>query len=369
MFFDHRGSGWGIFVGLAGLAACSGSDPQRPPQGPDAKEASAPSVDPDLARALDEALASGAAAAGAPAAVGAVRFADGSVWTGAVGQADPASGRDAVPADRFHMGSITKTYVAAVIVRLDAEGVLSLEDGVDRWLPTAPHAAQLTIRQLLDHTSGLSDYVTAPEILTQLDRPHDPWALIETIADEPLQFAPGTDHAYANSNYVLLGLIIEAATAQSWADHVEQMLASFDLVDTSVAGAPTVTGHLGGVDTTGTFDPSIADAAGRMVGTAADVARWGSLLAGGEVVSPAAFAQMARPVPESLDEEEGYGLGIMIRSEGEERYLGHSGSIVGFQSRLRVRASDGAAVATLASDFVAEADAIDAEIWRAIPDP
>jgi D-alanyl-D-alanine carboxypeptidase len=333
-----------------------------------------PSVEPELAAALQDALDTARLATRAPAAVVAVRRgSDGALWVGASGEADPATGRPAAPHDQLHIGSITKTYVAAEVVSQAEGGALSLDDPLDVWLPDAPHAERLTVRHLLDHTSGLEDYATAPAILGSLDQPHTAWELVAAVADAPLRFEPGADHAYANTNYVLLGLVLEAATGAPWGQLVDQRISALGLRATSTGGAPTVTGHVGGVDTTGAFDPSIAGAAGRMVASAADVARWGALLAAGEAVSPQALEAMATPTPTSLGEGEAYGLGLMVLDLPDEAppdvALGHSGSVIGFQSRLRVRRGDGTAVATLASDFVAEADEIDRAIWAALGIP
>ncbi|MEZ4241222.1 MAG: serine hydrolase domain-containing protein [Myxococcota bacterium] len=241
---------------------------------------------------------------------------------------------------------------------------------MSRWVPDAPHAGEITVRQLLAHTSGLPDYASTPEILGHMSEPHTPATLLAVIADEPLAFPPGTDHAYSNSNYVVLGLVLQAVAGSPWTEQVQARVDALGLDALSTTGLATVAGHVGGVDTTGGMDPSIPDAAGRMVGPAADVARWGALLAAGRVLPADLVDAMAEPTPESLDEAEGYGLGLMVADLASGApTLGHSGSVLGFQSRLRVRRSDALAVATLVNDLAAEADDVDAALWEALGDP
>ncbi|MCA9494405.1 MAG: beta-lactamase family protein [Myxococcales bacterium] len=329
--------------------ACTG------PSGPGATEG----IDPELERALTDAVARGRLLAGAPAASVAVRLADGTEWASADG---------AETSDVFHIGSITKTFVATLVLQLADEGALGLDDLVSATVPAAPYADRITVRQLLAHSSGLPDYAGQPEILGSLADEHDPWELLDAIDGADLLFEPGTDHFYANTNYVILGLVVDAATGGRWEDLLTERLLG-GLPATSVEGAPSVAGHNNGVDATGVFDPSIAGAAGRMVSDATGIERWGARLYDGDVLADDLLADMLTPTAGSLDEAEGYGLGAMVLEVGGDTFVGHSGSIIGFQSRLRYRRSDGTVVATLVNDFLAEADLIDAAVWDVLGTP
>lgn len=247
-------------------------------------------------------------------------------------------------------------------------GLVSLDETLDRWVVDVPHAEQISVRQLLSHTSGLPDYVAEPELLTTLDEPHSASELLSFVADEPLLFTPGTDHRYANSNYLALGLLVEAVTGMPWEDYVgETLVGPLALSDTLLHDpVPDIPGHVGGTDSTGLFHPSNAGAAGQIAANAADVARWGAALYGGAVLTRRSLEAMVNPVPQSADESEGYGLGTMILADGGEVYWGNSGSIIGFQSRLRVRSRDGLVIASLVDDFAAEADEVDALLRGAL---
>jgi D-alanyl-D-alanine carboxypeptidase len=195
----------GLGLALAGLlwvtAACTGSSPP----GPSATPAS-PSVDRSAelraraGRLLDQ---------GATGAV--IRVDDGhSVVQFAVGLANLKPRRDLEPGDEFRVGSITKTFMAALVLQLVAERRLALDDSVDRWLPDqVPNGSAVTVRMLLDHSSGLPDYTNDP-VLNDLrqgraPRLRTPEQLLAMGARHKPLFAPGTAWAYSDTNYIALG--------------------------------------------------------------------------------------------------------------------------------------------------------------------
>lgn len=340
-----------------------------------------PDFDPTLAEGLQTNLDRQRVLVGAPGATQAVLF-DGHLWTGASGLADIALERAVVPEDRFRVGSITKTFVAAAVLQLWEEGALDLDAPLAVVLPDAPWADQVTPRQLLAHTAGYPDYVSDPRFLAGLADPWDPWDLLALISDEELLYVPGEGYRYANTHYVLLGLAIEAVTGQPYhAVLRERFLDPLGLEDTflpSGEGDPggMARGYLGDVgaydDVTDGMDPSAPWASGEMVSDVDDLLRWGEALYGGEVLSPASLREMTTEVEVPGSGGTGYGLGCHIEEVLGAVTWGHSGSTQGYQSRLRVMTPpDGppVVVATLVNNFLSEADQVDIGAWAVVLAP
>ncbi len=216
---------------------------------------------------------------GVPGAIGLARHGD-QVLIAASGTADIATGQPMAAADRVRVGSIIKTIVATVVLQLVAEHELRLSDSVARWLPgLVPDGRAITLRELLQHTSGIFDYFNDPSFVqafkTDPTRTWQPRALIDIAVAHPPLFSPGTAFAYSNTDYILLGLIIQTATGQPLARELEdRIFAPFGMHHTSLPFAdvipprPYAHGYLlnqpgaaGPVDIT-RVSPSIAWAAG-----------------------------------------------------------------------------------------------------------
>jgi len=257
----------------------------------------------------------------------------------------------------FRMGSDTKTFVAVTLLQLVGEKRLSLEDPVDRWLPgvvsgNGNDGSKITVRQLLQHTSGIPDYADYVA-LTQSPKGfrahrfdhYDAQDLVALAMKHPSLFAPGTRWSYSNTNYVLAGMIINKVTGHSWAQEVRaRILLPLKLRQTYFPGDnPTIRGpHTEGynqfapegslVDTTD-FNPTIADAAGALVSTPTDVARFWQALQSGRLLAPAQLAQMHQtiPAPEIADALPGarYGLGIYRVDDSCGGYWTHPGNVPG----------------------------------------
>jgi D-alanyl-D-alanine carboxypeptidase len=159
---------------------------------------------------------------GAPGISAAMIMPDDTTWRGQSGLADIAARRPVEERTTFAIGSITKTFVAAAIVQLADERRLALEDPISRWLPGWPNGSDITVRMLLDHTSGIYNYFENPSYVSLVfGRPTHRWTTNEilSLVGEP-RFAPGTDYGYSNTNYVLLGRIIRRVTGRSPAAEV-----------------------------------------------------------------------------------------------------------------------------------------------------
>lgn len=247
------------------------------------------------------------------------------------GVADTASGRPRLPHHRFRIGSTTKTFVATVLLRLVGEGLLGLEDRVQRWLPNVVRGngndgAAITVRHLLNHTSGLFDYTDDLEVLNSY-RTHTPALLVEIALAHPPVFAAGTGWRYSNTNYILAGMLIEAVTGGSLHDALHRhLIGPLGLTSTSLphGGDPTIEGAHSRHYTT-LFDPSpdaaihdateldvsMFGAAGAMISTTGDLHRFFAALLGGQLLHPREQTEMMRTVPtQEWIEHTGYGLGI-----------------------------------------------------------
>ncbi|WBB63089.1 serine hydrolase [Streptomyces sp. WMMC500] len=290
----------------------------------------------------------------AEGAVGAlVEVRDGrQVWRGTSGVAERDTAR-AVPArGRFRIGSITKTFVATVVLQLVGEGRLRLDDPVEAWLPRAvPDGRRITVRHLLGHTSGLYDYkrtLTVPPDPAFLDYRHRTWTPEEQIAraaaHPPTSTRPGTVYAYSNTGYLLLGRIIEQATGRPYAQEIgRRILRPLRLHATSLPGTyPRIHGahprgyvpieQEGGgtrlVDFT-EMNPSLFGASGEMISTARDLDRFLAALLGGRLLPDRLLAEMRAPaVPERA-----YGLGLAWKETacGSTVY-GNDGDAMTYQS-------------------------------------
>lgn len=286
---------------------------------------------------------------GAVGAVAEVRDEHG-VWRGTSGRAALGS-RRRVPVDsRVRVGSVTKSFVATVVLQLVAEGRLRLDDPVSRWLPgSVPGGDRITVRELLGHTSGLHDYQeTLPmppsaDFLAVVSRTWTPAELVDRAVTQPTTSAPGAAYHYSSTGYVLLGEIIEAVTGRPYATEIEhRIIRPLGLNATSVPGtSSTIPGpHPHGyvpiasdgatrlVDLT-RMNPSVMGASGEIISTPRDLDVFFAALLRGHLLPPRLLAEMLAPsVPGGP-----YGLGLFRRRTpcGIEVY-GHDGDAVAYQT-------------------------------------
>jgi D-alanyl-D-alanine carboxypeptidase len=264
-------------------------------------------------------------ATGAVGALAEVRD-DHGIWRGSSGTAVLGTTTPVPVNSRFRAGSITKTFVATVVLQLAASGRLRLDDPAARWVPSLD--PRITVRDLLDHTSGLFDY------LRTLDLPPSPeffanryrtWTADELVkrglSEPPTSDDPGATFAYSNTGYILLGQIISAVTGHSYADEIDRrLIRPLGLTGTSVPGTspripgPHPHGYVkrpdGGLVDLTTMNPSVMDASGQMISTTADLNRFFAALFAGRLLTRPLLTEMELPgVPGSP-----YGLGLFFRT-------------------------------------------------------
>ncbi|KUL41315.1 serine hydrolase domain-containing protein [Actinoplanes awajinensis] len=247
-----------------------------------------------------------AVAAGNPAVLSYVRTGTRS-WHLAAGIADLAAGRPAQPDDHWRIFSNTKSFVSTVLLQLVGERRLSLDDSVERWLPGMLDGRKVSVRQLLNHTSGIYNPDNGTDRGGQ--QPRD--VIAAALAHPPLS-EPGQQWAYSDTNYLLAGLVIEAVTHHRADQEIRRRIivplglshTSFPLDDPAIPG-PYLHGYdMSGRDVTG-FNPSGEWTAGAMVSTTADLARFDSALFRGRLLRP---AQQRELLTTALDSD--YGLGV-----------------------------------------------------------
>ncbi len=275
----------------------------------------------------------------------AIQFSDTLLWTGTAGFSDPLGGVTMNANMPLGIGSITKTYVAAVVLDLVDEGLLDLDNPISDWLaPVENIDGTSTVRQLLGHTSGTADYVDDPALFTDIFAEPDRLWTTEDIFSRvaPPNFAPGEGWAYSNTGYVLLGELIEAATGSTVIENVRtRLLEPLRLTNTEMdpaAAIPSMAHGWHDLDGDGTADDlsglprvslySAAGAAGGIVAPPSEVARWTSALPGGDVLDDANLVKMTTASAPS----NGYGLGAERFTIRGSALWGHGGGIPGFAS-------------------------------------
>ena len=291
--------------------------------------------DPSLGELLDQVVA-----AGAPGAFVVLRE-DGHVQREARGFADSQPPTRMRGDERFRIGSITKTFVAALVLRLVQDGRLTLDDSVERWLPgLLPEGRSITVRELLSHTSGLFDYVEDERVLRSTGRRWTPEELVAVATAHSRERPPSGTFAYSSTNYIVLGLIAERAGGAPLERQLRtRLFRPLGLRDTSfVPGTirgPHVHGHRPpshqGIVTGAPADTSAepawwTGAAGAIVSTADDVERFFAALLHGRVVGPRLLREMETMVPAGANR---YGLGIAAFPTPCGAAWGHTGNVQG----------------------------------------
>ena len=276
-----------------------------------------------------------------------------------------------VPMDtniELELGSVTKTFVTALIMRLADEGKLTLKDSLHKWLRSYDNIdSNITITQLLNHSSGIYDYFNDDPQLTVLNAaynadPSTPWTPDELldIIGAP-NFAPGKGYQYSNTNFLLLAMIAEKVGGAPLVDQLHaQFFTPMHLTHTFLGGFETINGtrphnfslvdsgkytDLYGIDSIAHLTAFFG--AGNMVSTAGDLARWGSALYTGQLLNAADLKSMISPM-HTLRQGGGlYGLGTQEAPYGTKKLYGHSGHVPGYTSEMFTNPADSVTVVAI----------------------
>lgn len=263
----------------------------------------------------------------------------------AVGKADIKTGVERKYDDKIRIGSITKTFVATVILQLVDSGKIGLDDKLEKYYPDYPNSSNITVRQMLDMTSGIPDYIENPVVLKsfvydRLDK-YTPMQLYEITKSMKPDFPPGTSWKYSNGNYNILGMMIEKVTGNKIEDEItRRIIIPLGLKNTIYPVTPylegqyshgymsdTLTGEL--IDVT-VMDPSIPWAAGCMISDLPDLKIYAKALAKGSMISPESQKERLKFINSGVSKFVGYGLGIFSL----EGFIGHNGGITGYNTTM-----------------------------------
>ncbi|WP_299174733.1 serine hydrolase [uncultured Brevundimonas sp.] len=327
-----------------------------------AAAAQTPARDAAIAEAADTAIEGFVGSPDGPGAAILIARGDQVFYRAARGRAELELGVELSPDQVFSIASITKTFTAALVLRLAQDGRLSLDDSLSTFLPTFPGAEQITVRQLLSHTAGLSDKTAPADIQPGFSRRDlSTAALVAEIAKRPLAFAPGRRQAYSNAGYILLGAVIEAVTGLPW--HVamhDQLLEPLGLSQTRYGLAATIIpGRVRGyvrtdresrVENAGFISMTVPSAAGALVSTVDDLHRFMRALAQGSALGHEGFRQMTTPTEVPEGPTDSYGLGMYVWTVRGQNLVGHTGQINGFASALIYLPSQDVTIVALAND-------------------
>ncbi len=332
------------FAGIAMLAGVSSAGAQRSTI---TRDAFRPRADSLVLTYLAESHAPGASFA-------VIRGSD-TLAYGAYGLANVEAARAPTAATIYEIGSNTKQFTSAAIMKLVEQGRVRLDDDLSKFVPQFPlHGKRVSIRQLLTHTSGIHDYTSSPAWQKTWNDPLSPDAIIKFVAADTFDFAPGTAYRYDNTGYVLLGMVIEKATGQKYASYLDaQFFKPLGLRRTSYCPSRTsdpafALGY--SKDTTGAagraqfMDLSHPFAAGALCSTVGDFAKWQRALASGKVVSPASYALMSTADTLNNGRKINYGFGLVPGVLDGHKTVSHTGGIPGFATAAAYVADDSLSV-------------------------
>lgn len=297
------------------------------------------------------------------------------VYVKAYGLAQLHPVRMATPAQRYRIGSITKQFVAAAVLRLQSQGRLHLDDPLSRHLPQSGTAGRATLRQLLTHTAGIREYLPQDYVFEELLTATTAQQLVERIGREPLDFAPGERWRYSNSGYVLAGAVVEGLAGRALFDFMREQIFE-PLKMTSVVDADrhglgaddpegySVTG-LGVPRPTQAMAPGWLMSAGGLAMTAEDLARWDISLMERSLLTANEYQALGTEMLLNNGIGTRYALGLGVRLSSDRRMLVHDGGVPGFMAVNSVFPDDGLAIVVLTNgDFADLAPAIAGQLQR-----
>ena len=275
----------------------------------------------------------------------------------AYGLANLATRQPLTPAAPMRLGSLTKQFTAVAVLMLADEGKLALSDEITRFLPDYPtHGRKITIEHLLTHTSGIPNFTARPDYQPKQAQDVTVDSMIARFRDDPLQFDPGTQFSYSNSGYFLLGAIIEKASGQPYAQFLAQRIfIPLGMGDTAYEGfernsARRVAGY---TSSGGAFVPADAlsmtqpYAAGALVSTVDDLARWEAAIGAGKLLRAATWRKAFTPYTLTDGKSTRYGYGWGVGDWQGAPVISHGGGINGFATYAARLPQDGVFVAVL----------------------
>lgn len=281
-------------------------------------------------------------AAEGPGAAVLIARGDTVLFRGARGEADMETHTPLAPTQLFRIGSVTKQFAAAGVLKLVEDGKVKLDDPLSKYVPGYPNGDKITVLMLLNHTSGIKSYTGIPGYMaTSIQKDLTTAQLIGVFKDQPVDFAPGAQWKYNNSGYVLVGAVIEAASGMAWYDYLDKVFFKpLGMIDTGYGGDPKLVARQAKGYTQQGGKPAPMrilsmtqpHAAGALLSTPDDLLKWNRALHEGRVLKSELYTRMI--TPEGAAVEARYGFGIGPSTVRDAPTLEHSGGIFGFSSRL-----------------------------------
>jgi D-alanyl-D-alanine carboxypeptidase len=321
-------------------------------------------VDSALARQVDAIANQVLQSTGVPSASVAVVKNGRVAYANAYGAAKLDPRVPATPDLRYAIGSISKQFTAVAILLLQQDGKLRLDDPVSRFIPGLTRGNEVTVRQLLSHTSGYQDFWPQDYVMPGMLQATTPQAIADAWAKKPLDFAPGSRWQYSNTNYTLAGMVVEKASRIPFFEFVHSRI----LVPTGLTSAmdfdvspraANTTGYvrygLGPLRPAPDAGPGWMWAAGELAMTAKDLATWDINIIRHGLLSPASYRELKREVVLNNGAGTGYALGLDVGMQGDHFMLEHSGEVSGFTAENMVFPDDSAAIVVLTNQDAAPA--------------
>jgi CubicO group peptidase (beta-lactamase class C family) len=343
---------WVARVALAALVACALTACSKPREAPPA-----PPDPKDIPANIDRIATKVLADTGVPSAVVAAVF-DGKIaYVHAYGDARLEPRTAAKPEMRYSIGSISKQFTAAALLLLAEDGKLTIDDKVSKYVPGLTRGDDISIRQLLSHTSGYPDYAPQDYMVPEWEKPIDARQILDRWARKALEFEPGTKWQYSNTNFVIAGLIVERVAGTSLFDLLTERvfkklgMASVANSDRAKLTEADAQGYfrraLGPLHPAPHEGPGWMYAAGELAMTAEDLAKWNIAMIEQAILSPASYRQLETEVLLANGAGTRYGLGVGVSLVQGRRELRHSGEVSGFVAANLVMPDDKIAVAVL----------------------
>ena len=318
-------------------------------------------IDPALRTQVDRIAAQVLESTGVPSASIAVVQHGKLVYTHAYGSARIATASSpAVPATpemRYSIGSISKQFTATAILLLQEQGKLSLDDPVGKYIPGLTRGDEVTIREILSHTSGYQDYWPEDYVMTTMKGPESAQQIIDAWGKKPLDFEPGTQWQYSNTNFVIAGRIVEVVSGEYYWDFLgrnifrplgmKSVWNSDAIKLTEVDATPYYRHGLGPLRVAPKEGIGWMFAAGELAMTPHDLALWDESLIAQSILKRDSYKTMFTEVKLKNGEGSHYGLGVEVRQRNGHRSIEHGGEVSGFVSENEVLIDDGTAVVVL----------------------
>jgi CubicO group peptidase (beta-lactamase class C family) len=275
---------------------------------------------------------------------------------------DPAV--PATPDMRYAIGSISKQFTAAALLLLQQDGKLSIDDPVSKFIPGLTRGNEVTIRQLLSHTSGYQDFWPQDYVMPMMLSPATPQSIADRWGKQPLDFDPGTRWQYSNTNYTLAGMIVEKVSGMPFFQFVRTRIlspvglasaADFDASPSAASATGYLRYALGPLRKAPDAGSGWMYAAGELAMTASDLAKWDISMIKRNLLAPRSYSDLETETRLKNGSGTGYGLGVSVVMQGGRFMIEHNGEVSGFTAENMVFPDDSAAVVVLTNQDAAPA--------------